>query len=807
MGASASTSTEISSSSTAGASAETTIAHENTSHSKTGTDTVTVADNTKTTTNDKGWSKSSSSSSSSSTSLTNYEEETLSERIATEYKYGQSYAKGGSNSNSAAFATSVGESSQYSSTLTYFNSEETTEGVSYTINGESDGSYRLVRAGIVHVFAVVIYDIANSQYGVTTYSVLDDDTYTYIDYSATSAAKFDDNENGVLPFEIPYFVNDYVNGRIVSTDGLKYTEATLSTGEYEGSQTSVVVPEFISVDNKDDTYSAYTIRNLSPSTFSGNTEIKSVLLSSFIRDIPASAFAGCTSLQFVYGSEIRSIGDYAFDGCTSLGQFRVSSTIESIGENAFRGVDSIVVSASKKDVVFGAINSGAKHITINISAIADEMSNETLVIPDTVEYFELQGGRNSFNGLKIKSDAATTVLNGLSITGTTGIPLEISSETITLNQVIVESPSYVLLMKGNAPTVSLYGTSQFLSSSNNAVVCRNVTFNKIDSNVSAKLEIKGDLLYYGSLSNSTLINFPERGRIVPITAVEYEKYIKGSITLTLDANGGAVDESSLIAYIGTAVGTLPTPTRDYYTFDGWYTQAEGGEEVTAETVFYNDTVKTLYAHWTLNPLSDWVLASDTPEEAQVISEKWSYDLTTTTQTTSSSTPSGFTFVNNTYSDWSSTNSTTNKPTESDTLQITNSQYTPARTHTQYHYYRWIKGNYLYTYQYDSSYTLEERWFDYELPKSSLNNDEEIRYAGTDTYANRWVKADYVYNYSTDRTFTRTVTDQAAYTTYYYQTRTKYYNYQKVENGLEATTDPTGGTGISNVQHWVQYRAK
>ena len=40
---------------------------------------------------------------------------------------------------------------------------------------------------------------------------------------------------------------------------------------------------------------------------------------------------------------------------------------------------------------------------------------------------------------------------------------------------------------------------------------------------------------------------------------------------------------------------LPTATRDRYTFGGWYTQAEGGEEITTSYVFTEDT--TVYAHW------------------------------------------------------------------------------------------------------------------------------------------------------------------------------------------------------------------
>jgi len=810
-GASAETSTEISSSTTAGATAETTISHENSSHSKTGTDKVTVADNTKTTTSDKGFSKTSNSSSSSSTSLTKYEEETLSEKIATQYTYGESYAKGGSNSTSAASSTCVGESDQYSTTFTYFESEEKTEGVSYTINGESDGSYRLVRAGIVHVFAVVIYDIANAQYGVTTYAVLDDETYTYIDYSATSAAKFDDNENGVLPFEIPYFVNDYVNGRIIATEGLKYDETTLSTAEYDGNNTSVIIPEFFSVDNKDGTHSAYTVRHLSANTFSGNTELKSVFLSSYIRKIPNSAFAGCTSLQFAYGSEIESIGDYAFDGCTSLGQFKIPSTIKSIGEKAFNGVDSIVVTASNKDVVFGAINSGAKKITINISAIADEMNGVTLEVPDTVEYFELQGGRNTFNGLKIKSDAGTTVLNGITINESTGIPMEISSEALTLNQVTVESPSYVLLLKSNAPTISLYGTSKFITPIDNAVVCRNVTFNKIDSNVSSKLEITGNLLYYGTLSNESLVNFTERGEFIELTADEYDKYIKGSFNISFDANEGTCNTSSIIAYCGMEIGDLPTPTRDYYTFDGWYTEKENGNKVQSTTIFDSVSDITLYAHWTENPLSDWVTASSIPSDAQIVNTKWKYRESKTSSSSSLSgyTPNGSDWKWSDYGSWSSWSRSS--VSSSDSRQVDTKTVDDSYYKTQYVYFHYCKSGGYYANYAASGCTRHEYLLDsLSLPQTGKTTNGSIPYYGDghtcSCGCNKWFKG--VAGNCSGTTETRQVLVSASHTEYRYRDRSKiytYYFYRDTETSVNAS-EPTG-SNISNVVKYVQYRVK
>ena len=818
VGASMENSAEIKSETSAEASAETTVAHEATANTKTGTDTVTVKDNMTTTTTDKGWSKSSNSSSSSSSSFTSYEEQTLSENIAKQYTYGQSYAKGGANSQSADWSTSTGESEQYSSTLTYFNSEETTEAVSYEINGETDGSYRLVRAGVVHVFGVVIYDIATAQYSVSTYSVLDDETYTYIDYSATSAAKFDDNENGVLPFEIPYFVNDYVNGRVIATDGLKYNVATLSTDAYEGSNTSVIIPEFISVDNQDGTHSAYTIRNLSAETFRGKAELKSVMLSGFINEIPDAAFAGCASLQLVYGSEIRSIGKNAFDGCTSLGAFKVSSTVESIGENAFRGVDSIVVTASSLDVVLGAINSGAKHITINISAIADQMEGVTLVIPDTVESFALQGGRNTFNGLRIKSDAGETILNGITIRQSTGIPLEISSEAVTLSQVIVESPSYVLLLSGNAPTVSLYGLSAFLSSSTNAVVCRNVMFNEISSNLTAKLEVTGNLLYYGTLNNTSFVSFPERGEFVLLSADEFEKYIKGSLQVTFDANGGTVETSGMIAYIGSEIGTLPVPTRDYYTFDGWYLQ--DGTEITASSVFYSGGDVTLYAHWEQNPPSGWVKASDAPSDAEIVNRKWTYTQTSYT-TSSSPTLNGWTLYNTTsawgawgaWSGWS-----TNAVSASDSRQVeTDNRHTGYNmvvynTMTtggkrQFRSFS-VGGSYSY---YGLSSSYGEINYNMWASVDSVNSAPTVAegsYTSACAYPgyNKGSGTGYILSYG--GTLYVFFISSNTYTMYYrYRDRSLVYTYyfSKAEE-KESTTLPSGDN-ISNVQEWVQYRAK
>ena len=67
--------------------------------------------------------------------------------------------------------------------------------------------------------------------------------------------------------------------------------------------------------------------------------------------------------------------------------------------------------------------------------------------------------------------------------------------------------------------------------------------------------------------------------------------------VTFNANGGTVNTKSKNVTIGKTYGTLPTPTRTGYDFDGWYTRESGGTKVTATTSVGTNPPTTLYAHW------------------------------------------------------------------------------------------------------------------------------------------------------------------------------------------------------------------
>lgn len=71
--------------------------------------------------------------------------------------------------------------------------------------------------------------------------------------------------------------------------------------------------------------------------------------------------------------------------------------------------------------------------------------------------------------------------------------------------------------------------------------------------------------------------------------------------VTFDPQGGSVSETSKMVTYGESYGTLPVPTRDGFTFDGWFTQILGGVLVTSESVVTADSDHVLYAHWTELP--------------------------------------------------------------------------------------------------------------------------------------------------------------------------------------------------------------
>lgn len=75
---------------------------------------------------------------------------------------------------------------------------------------------------------------------------------------------------------------------------------------------------------------------------------------------------------------------------------------------------------------------------------------------------------------------------------------------------------------------------------------------------------------------------------------------RGPETVTFNYNGGTGTPASFTTSCGGTSTILPTPTRDGYTFLGWWTTADGGSKVGDAGANYDVATTTIYAHWAQN---------------------------------------------------------------------------------------------------------------------------------------------------------------------------------------------------------------
>lgn len=936
--------------------------------------------NTESSTSSSSWNTSSSHGGSHTTSVTDEQRVAIAEKISKITDYGRTYILDGNTSENHGMSTTQSQAESYSVSTSY--SKITSEKVTrtYTTQGTKPGYHRWVLAGWMHIFAIVGYNMETKSFFTYTYSIMDDYTYDFEDYSYTTPA-FDDNQNGVISFEVPDYVLRYVEQKTCYSEGLEIDMDTGIITGYDGTDNCVIIPDYMPVysytdSNGLDHYSIVKVTGISADAFSGNENIAAVSLPESITSIPDGAFENCTSLIGVVGGNVTIIGNNAFKGCTSIECVGIPFTVTSLGTNAFDGAKRILVNASKAVIAKNAVESGADNIVLytnHLSNGTDEFSEMTLTIPAGTESVEFKGYGQEFTDLKIVSDAAKTVLNQFNITSTVGVPLRVSSSDIELNQVTINSNNLCLVSTASA-NLGLQGTVRFNSGTNNTVLARDLSLYKKVSNAAGTLATSGSILVWGNVSGQNRLD-KTGDEIVYITRDKYNDYLNGVIVITLDLNGGEglennssieafsnkpigtlpkptrefyefdgwytaltggtkVTEASsfvsdttlyahwnartydinfnlnggngscdtVIAFCDQAIGDLPIPTRNLYTFEGWYTAAEGGEKVSESTVrstaedlllyahwtpnqhtvtfnanaedavlsetsrvvscdsaigvlpnasrnFYrfdgwytsadkNDGVKytdtsivttdsdfTLYAHWVENDISDWTLVSEVPAEAQIIDEKWTYTLTSTTESTASglsgwtqtgnywsqtkteskyyaSFPAGYDTNNTYYKNWLKS---PYKASETDTTKRT----VTNETNVGFVYWHWMYdcGNSSGT-PYRAIYNKKGTGSGtgYYYNKFGAFTSTKSNYEHDKYYCNSLGITNYIVpertSYSQCQGATRWF--RFSYNKSTYKEYQKIYQYQKVED-LESPTEVSASGSISNVQKWVRYR--
>ena len=77
----------------------------------------------------------------------------------------------------------------------------------------------------------------------------------------------------------------------------------------------------------------------------------------------------------------------------------------------------------------------------------------------------------------------------------------------------------------------------------------------------------------------------------------YAHWRAKKFTVSFNANGGSVSPTSKTVTYDSTYGDLPTPSKTGYSFQGWFTAASGGTQISSGTKVNITSNQTLYAHW------------------------------------------------------------------------------------------------------------------------------------------------------------------------------------------------------------------
>ena len=162
----------------------------------------------------------------------------------------------------------------------------------------------------------------------------------------------------------------------------------------------------------------------------------------------------------------------------------------------------------------------------------------------------------------------------------------------------VKGAADVTVSGANAPTIN--GNADITCSGTAKIVNEgvyalgNLTFNQADGRAfSVKTGETVDSL-------ATVADVEAGNAYGPVAHREKVIYVEPVCsTVTFDANGGTASAESAVTEINGKLASLPDATLEGFSFDGWFTEKDGGEEITLDKVFAADT--TVYAHWTELP--------------------------------------------------------------------------------------------------------------------------------------------------------------------------------------------------------------
>lgn len=330
---------------------------------------------------------------------------------------------------------------------------------------------------------------------------------------------------------------------------------------------------------------------LPDNAFAENQNIQSAVISNGIHTVGNNAFYSCSGLSEVeFSNTVTHIGDYAFGLC-AIEEISLPKSLSSIGKYAFY----ICSSLSKVDMpsvldqldegAFGACYSlQSIEIPLGITQIPQKAfwrcnSIKSVYIPASVTYIQ--------DDAFLDCSSLREVFYG-------GTQSEWEDIIIGTNNTYLS----------NAVIQYEYGTNEYYT------VYYESFGKKLDTSTSVRYRCK-----YGELPEpEERVGYEFIGwytekdgglRVTSDSIVEviqdhtlYAHWNGHEYIVSFNANGGVVDVDSINVIFGDEYAVLPIPVLEGKYFAGWFTEREGGQLITNETVVNMASDHVLYAYWT-----------------------------------------------------------------------------------------------------------------------------------------------------------------------------------------------------------------
>ena len=366
-----------------------------------------------------------------------------------------------------------------------------------------------------------------------------------------------------------------------------------------------------------------TVTRIGDGAFSECEYLKSVIFrgTPTLASIGEDAFYDCTDLEsLTIPASVTTIGDWAFEDCMRIA-LTVPDTVATIGDGAFKGCDAMA-DANGFVIVRGVLHHYTdkddgvtipEGVTRIGSAAFWSCDIESVAIPASVTSI----GSSAFGRCEH--------LEGIEIPATV---TSIGPRAFWGCEAMADKDGFVIVRDvlywyaGDAETVTIPGGVTEIS---------DLAFNDNDDLetivIPASVTSIGDSAFYNCdyLAVATIpsgvatigpaaftktplatvhVGAGDTDRVKNllvaswhnVSGITFVEDVPAPCVVAFDANGGAVATATRLVTKGAELGILPEPARDGYAFGGWFTAADGGDEVLSTLVVNADA--TFYAHWT-----------------------------------------------------------------------------------------------------------------------------------------------------------------------------------------------------------------